>query len=65
VLALPDDPTERALLAWLRRDAEPQHIDIIARGSGLPVHTVSSTLTLMELKGLVRQVGPLQYVPVR
>ncbi|MDQ2809672.1 MAG: DNA-processing protein DprA [Chloroflexota bacterium] len=65
VLALPDDPTERALLAWLRRDAEPQHIDAIARGSGLPVHTVSSTLTLMELKGMVRQVGPLQYVPVR
>jgi len=65
VLALPEDPTERTLLAWLQRDAEPQHIDAIARGSGLPVHTVSSTLTLMELKGLVRQVGALQYVPVR
>ncbi|MGI8588983.1 MAG: DNA-processing protein DprA [Chloroflexia bacterium] len=65
VLALPEDPTERALLAWLQKDADPQHIDAIARGSGLPVHTVSSTLTLMELKGLVRQVGAMQYVPVR
>ncbi|HUS14625.1 MAG TPA: DNA-processing protein DprA [Chloroflexia bacterium] len=65
VLALPEDPTERALLTLLQRDADPQHIDSIARGSGLPVHTVSSTLTLMELKGLVRQVGAMQYVPVR
>ena len=65
VLALPEDPTERTLLALLQRDAEPQHIDTLARGSGLPVHTVSSTLTLMELKGLVRQVGAMQYVPVR
>ncbi|HMA37273.1 MAG TPA: DNA-processing protein DprA [Chloroflexia bacterium] len=65
VLALPEDPTERTVLAWLQQDADPQHIDTIARGSGLPVHTVSSTLTLMELKGLVRQVGALQYVPVR
>ena len=65
VLALPEDPTERQLLAWLAPNAEPQHIDAIARGSGLPMPVVSSTLTMLELKGLVRQVGTLQYVPVR
>jgi DNA processing protein len=65
VLALPEDPTERTLLAWLQRDAEPQHIDAIVRGCNLPAYVVSSTLTMMELKGLVRQVGALQYVPVR
>jgi DNA processing protein len=65
VMALPEDPTERALLALLQRDADPQHIDAIARGAGLPVHAVSSALTLMELKGLVRQVGAMQYVPAR
>jgi DprA winged helix domain len=35
------------------------------RGCNLAAHVVSSTLTMMELKGLVRQVGALQYVPVR
>jgi predicted Rossmann fold nucleotide-binding protein DprA/Smf involved in DNA uptake len=65
VLALPEDPTERTLLAWLHRDAEPQHIDAIVRGCNLPAYVVSSTLTMMELEGLVRQVGALQYVPVR
>ena len=65
VLALPEDPIERQLLAWLAPNAEPQHIDAIARGSGLPIPVVSSTLTMLELKGLVRQVGALQYVPVR
>jgi DNA processing protein len=65
VLALPEDPTERTLLAWLQQDSEPQHIDAIVRGCNLAAHVVSSTLTMMELKGLVRQVGALQYVPVR
>ncbi len=42
--------------------AEPQHIDDIGRASGLSIAEVSGLLTLLELKGLVRQVGPMRYV---
>ena len=38
------------------------HIDELSRLSGLPTATVSSTLTLMELKGMVLQVGGMNYV---
>jgi DNA processing protein len=59
-MALPDNPTEAAV--FQRLSAEPRHLDDIARGSGMPVEVVSSTLVMMELKGMVRQVGRLQYV---
>jgi DNA processing protein len=38
------------------------HVDEVGEAAGLPMPVVSSTLTLMELKGLVRQVGGMQYV---
>ncbi|MBM3925794.1 MAG: DNA-protecting protein DprA [SAR202 cluster bacterium] len=44
---------------------EPVHIDAICRGASLPVHQVSSALTLMELKGLVKQVGGMNYIRTR
>jgi DNA processing protein len=44
---------------------EPVHIDEICRGASLPVHQVSSVLTLMELKGLVKQVGGMNYIRTR
>ena len=31
----------------------------------MPVNEVTSTLALMELKGIVRQVGGMQYVVAR
>jgi len=58
--SLPVDPTEAALLE--RLSSEPLHVDEVSRATGLPAATVSSTLVLMELKGLVRQTGPLSYV---
>jgi DNA processing protein len=58
--AVPADPLEAALLAQL--SAEPIHIDLIARAMTLPIAAVSSTLTVMELKGLVRQVGGMQFI---
>lgn len=61
--ALPDDPTEAALLDLLTFDA--QHIDELRRQSDLPITVVSSTLAIMELKGMVRQAGAMQYVRVR
>jgi len=53
-------PAESALLACLGE--EPMHIDELGRRSGLTIDVVSSTLTIMELKGLVRQMGGMQYV---
>ncbi|MDD4876943.1 MAG: DNA-processing protein DprA [Dehalococcoidales bacterium] len=55
--------TESLLLKQL--SAEPVHIDEVCRNSDLPMQTVSSTLAIMELKGLVNQVGAMNYVLAR
>lgn len=57
---IPASDTETLLLKQL--SAEPAHIDEVCRGSGLPIATVSSTLAMMELKGMVRQVGTMNYI---
>ena len=56
----PTDPLEEQLLAHLTR--EPSAIDEIVRNSQMSSAQVSSLLTMMELKGLVRQVGAASYV---
>ncbi len=61
--ALPDNSEERTLLALLSHD--PLHIDELIRLSGLPTTIVSSTLMVMELKGMIRQFGGMQYVLAR
>jgi len=58
--ALPADATEQRLLACL--SAEPVHIDELGVQMGLPIAQVSGALELMELKGMVRQVGGMNYV---
>ncbi len=60
---LPDSPEEAILLDHLSR--QPTHIDELTRQAGLPTSLVSSTLTMMELKGMVQQVGAMNYVVVR
>jgi DNA processing protein len=60
---IPASDTESLLLKQL--SAEPTHIDEICRSSRLPVATISSTLAIMELKGLVKQVGTMNYVLAR
>ena len=60
---IPESDTEAVLLKQL--SAEPIHIDEACRVSGLPVSTVSSTLAMMELKGLVKAVGNMKYVLAR
>ena len=59
---LPADDTETALLALLT--SEPCHVDEITRNASLPVSTVSGALAMLELKGMIRQVGGMQYVRV-
>ena len=59
VRSLPADPTERMLLEYLQEAT--QHIDDLTNRSGLPASTVSAVLTMMELKGMVRHLGGMQY----
>jgi DNA processing protein len=59
---LPVDETETALLGLL--STEPLHVDEISRGANLPVATVSGALAMLELKGMIRQIGGMQYVRV-
>jgi DNA processing protein len=59
VRSLPADPTERMLLEYLQESS--QHIDELTNLSGLPASTVSAVLTMMELKGLIRNLGGMQY----
>ena len=60
---IPASDTESLLMKKL--SAEPAHIDEICASSGLPVSTVSSTLAMMELKGLVKSIGSMKYVLAR
>ncbi|MDE3089627.1 MAG: DNA-processing protein DprA [Chloroflexota bacterium] len=61
--AVPENEMESVLLKHLSTD--PVHIDELGRETGLPIATVSSTLALMELKGMVAQVGGMNYVVAR
>lgn len=61
--APPASDDEQTLLGALSRD--PRHIDEVVRSTGLAAATVSGTLALLELKGLVRNVGGMQYARVR
>lgn len=61
--AVPGDEIEAALLGVL--GPEPLHVDEIRQQTGLPIERVSASLVMMELKGLVRQVGGHNYVAVR
>ncbi len=54
-------PTETEAVLLSRLGAEPTHIDEICRTSGLAASTVSSTLTMMELKGMVKHIGAMNY----
>ncbi|MCB9418394.1 MAG: DNA-protecting protein DprA [Ardenticatenaceae bacterium] len=62
-LALPESVEEAALLSHL--STQPVHVDELSRSSGLAPSLVSSTLTLMELKGMVQQVGGMNYALAR
>lgn len=60
---LPADETEASLLTYL--SAEPTHVDELRQQVNLPIAQVTSTLALMELKGMVRQVSGMKYVVAR
>jgi len=60
---IPSDETEARLMNVLGE--EPMHVDEIRNRAELPIERVSAALALMELKGMVRQVGGMNYVAVR
>ncbi len=60
---LPSNATEAQLYALLGSD--PVHVDEIRLQTNLPIEQVTATLALMELKGMVSQVGGMRYVAVR
>jgi DNA processing protein len=61
--ALPENGEERELLALLGH--EPMHINELILSSELSVPTVTATMTMLELKGLVKAVGSTQFVLAR
>lgn len=60
---LPDNAEEKKLLDLLSHD--PLHIDDLIRESDLPTNDVIAVLTMMELKGMIKQVGAMQYMLAR
>jgi DNA processing protein len=60
ILPTADSDDETMLLNNLT--AEPRHIDELCRLTGLPVAQVSSTLVILEIKGMAKQVGAMNYV---
>ena len=59
----PQNESEAQILRSVTYD--PIHIDEIIRSSGLDIPTVSSVLAMMELKGMVRQVGSMNYMRLK
>ena len=59
----PEDENEAELLRYITFD--PVHVDEVCRSSGKSAPDVSGTLAMMELKGLVKQVGGMNYVRMR
>ncbi len=62
-VTVPASPEEEIVLQHI--STEPQHMNEIVRAAPLATSEVCSLLAMMELKGLVRQVGLMQYVRAR
>jgi DNA processing protein len=60
---LPAEPNEARLLQQLSE--QPLHVDELSRLCQMPVAQVSSILAILELKGLAKSVGGMNYVIAR
>ncbi|NJN44597.1 MAG: hypothetical protein HC806_07685 [Anaerolineae bacterium] len=56
---IPANDLEIKILELIRN--EPLHMDDISVRAEIPIKEVSSTLAMMELKGMVRQMGGMNY----
>lgn len=57
---IPETKEENVVLSCLSR--EPLHINEIIRLAKLDINIINSTLIMMEMKGMVRNLGNMQYV---
>ena len=55
-----DNPEEAKIIEVI--SMEPTHIDEIVENSGLSATVTNSTLTMMEMKGKVRNIGGMNYI---
>jgi DNA processing protein len=60
---VPTDPVQSSIFEILTKDA--MYIDEILEKSGLSIDKVSAALTMMELKGMVRQTAPMTYFAIK
>lgn len=58
-----ETPEEQVLLQHLSR--EPIHINLIIQNINLPAGQVNATLTILEMKGRVKNLGGARYVRIR
>ncbi|NTW22880.1 DNA-protecting protein DprA [Candidatus Falkowbacteria bacterium] len=54
------DPTEAAIMSALSQEAK--HIELIIAETGLTASQANGALTLLEIKGLARNIGGMQYI---
>jgi DNA processing protein len=58
-----ENEEEKVILKFLSR--EPIHVDQLARQSKLDTSLINSTLIIMEMKGMVKNLGGMMYVLAR
>ena len=57
---LPEDQREQKILSLLSEG--PLHIDELCRRSGIPAGEMASLLTMLEIKGVIREMGNKIYI---
>ncbi|MFH1979845.1 MAG: DNA-processing protein DprA, partial [Patescibacteria group bacterium] len=60
---IPESKEEEKIIALLSH--EPVYIDSIIQSTNMPASTVNSALTVMEMKGMIKNLGGMQYVLAR
>ncbi len=60
---IPETPEEEVLLSHMEK--EPIHINDLIRLTKLDTNIINSTLTIMEMKGMVKNLGNMEYVLAR
>ncbi len=58
--AVPETKEEEILLKAISK--EPLHIDKLIKASGLDTSSATATLTLMEIKGYIKNIGGMNYI---
>jgi len=55
-----NSPTEAKIIECLSK--EPVHVDIIIKKTSLPSQTINSALILMEMNGIIKNMGSMMYI---